>query len=99
MASSQSPTPRPPTPGTATAVHLLIGRPSGRMPVVAADLHQVADEPVMYLRFEVDDRERQYARHKVDSTFSGPPADIHTLLAQMTAAVEAASQQQGGEPQ
>jgi len=63
-------------------VHLLIGRPSGRMPLVAADLRQVADE--------VDDRERQYARHKVDSTFSGPPADIAALLARVTAAVKAA---------
>ena len=90
MPDQKSPTPRPPAPGTATAVHLLIGRPSGRMPLVAADLHQVADEPVMYLRFEVDDRERQYARHKVDVTFSGPPADIHALLAAVTAAVQAA---------
>ena len=62
-------------------MHLLIGRPSGRMPIVAADLRQVADEPVMYLRFEVDDRERQHARHKVGVTFSGPPADIAALVA------------------
>ncbi len=86
----QSGTARPPAPGTATAVHLLIGRPPGRMPLVAADLREVAGEPVMYLRFEVDDRERQHARHKVDVTFSGPPADIAALLAQMTAAVEQA---------
>jgi len=97
MAKSDSPTPRPPTPGTATTVHLLIGRPSGRMPVVA-DLRQVAGEPVMYVRFEVDDRERQYARHKVDVTFSGPPADMAALLAQMTAAVEQAEFLEGGEP-
>ena len=90
MPDQKSPTPRPPAPGTAAAVHLLIGRPPGRMPLVAADLREVADEPVMYLRFEVDDRERQHARHKVDVTFSGPPADIHTLLAQVTAAVEQA---------
>jgi hypothetical protein len=69
------------------------------MPLVAADLRQVAGEPLLYLRFEVDDRERQYARHKVDVTFSGPPADIHALLAQMTAAVEAAEPLEGGEPQ
>jgi hypothetical protein len=86
----QSGTARPPAPSTATAVHLLVGRPPGRMPVVAADLKQVAGEPLMYLRFEVDDRERQHARHKVDVTFSGPPADIAALLAQMTAAVQAA---------
>jgi len=96
VASTQSPTPRPPAPGTATAVHLLIGRPPGRMPVVVADLRQVADEPVMYLRFEVDDRERQYARHKVDVTFSGPPADIAALLAEMTAAVEQAGRPEEG---
>jgi len=90
MPDQKSPTPRPPAPGTATAVHLLIGRPSGRMPLVAADLHEVAGEPILYVRLEVDDRERQHARHKVDVTFSGPPADIHTLLAQMAAAVEAA---------
>jgi len=96
VASSQSPTPRPPTPGTATAVHLLIGRPSGRMPVVAADLHQVADEPVMYLRFEVDDRERQHARHKVDVTFSGPPADVAALVAQMAALLKQAGRLEEG---
>jgi hypothetical protein len=86
----QSGTARPPAPGTATAVHLLLGRPPGRMPVVEAALREVAGEPLMYLRFEVDDRERQHARHKVDVTFSGPPADIHALLAQVTAAVEQA---------
>ena len=90
MPKSDSPTPRPPAPGTATAVHLLIGRPPGRMPLVAADLREVAGEPLLYLRLEVDDRERQHARHKLDVTFSGPPADIHALLAQVTAAVEAA---------
>ncbi len=99
MAKSDSPTPRPPAPGTATAVHLLIGRPPGRMPVVVADVREVADEPVMYLRFEVDDRERQYARHKVDVTFSGPPADVAALVAEMAAAVRAAELQEGGEPQ
>jgi len=96
----QSGTARPPAPGTAVAVHLLIGRPPGRMPVVVANVRQVAGEPLLYLRLEVDDRERQYARHKLDVTFSGPPADIHALLAQVTAAVEQADQQQeGGEPQ
>ena len=90
MPKSDSPTARPAAPGTAVAVHLLIGRPPGRMPLVAADLREVAGEPLMYLRLEVDDRERQHARHKVDVTFSGPPADIHTLLAQVTAAVQAA---------
>lgn len=94
----QSGTARPPSPGTATAVHVLIGRPPGRMPVVAADLREVAGEPLMYLRFEVDDRERQHARHKLDVTFSGPPTDIRALLAQGTAAVEQAGQE-GGEPQ
>jgi len=92
----QSGTARPPAPGTATTVHLLIGRPPGRMPLVAADLHEVAGEPLLYLRLEVDDRERQYARHKLDVTFSGPPADIHTLLAQMAAAVEQAGQPEEG---
>ena len=77
-------------------MHLLIGRPPGRMPVVAADLREVAGEPLLYLRFEVDDRERQYARHKVDVTFSGPPADIAALLAQMTAAVEQATTPEEG---
>jgi len=96
VASTQSLTPRPPSPGTATAVHLLIGRPSGRMPLVAADLHEVAGEPILYVRLEVDDRERQHARHKVDVTFSGPPADIAALVAQMTAAVEQAGRSEEG---
>ena len=96
MAKSDSPTPRPPAPGTATAVHLLIGRPPGRMPVVVADLREVAGEELLYLRLEVDDRERQHARHKVDVTFSGTPADIHALLAQMTAAVEQAGRPEEG---
>jgi len=96
MPDQKSSTPRPPAPGTATTVHLLIGRPPGRVPLVAADLHQVAGEPLLYLRLEVDDRERQYTRHKVDVTFSGPPADIHALLAQVTAAVEQAGRPEEG---
>jgi hypothetical protein len=92
----QSGTARPPAPGTAAAVHLLIGRPPGRMPLVAADVRQVAGEPLMYLRLEVDDRERQHARHKLDVTFSGPPADIHALLAQAAAAVEQAGRSEEG---
>jgi hypothetical protein len=92
----QSGTARPPAPGTATTVHLLIGRPPGRMPLVAADVRQVAGEPLMYLRLEVDDRERQHARHKVDVTFSGPPADIAALLAQVAAAVEQAGRSEEG---
>jgi len=92
----QSGTARPPAPGTAAAVHLLLGRPPGRMPLVAADLREVAGEPLMYLRLEVDDRERHFARHKLDVTFSGPPADIHTLLAEMTAAVEQAGRPEEG---
>jgi hypothetical protein len=50
------------------------------MPVVEANVRLVVDQPVLYLRAEVDDRERHFARHKVDVTFSGPPADIHALL-------------------
>ena len=46
--------------------------------------------------FEVEDRERQYACHKVDVTFSGPPADIAALVAQMTAAVEQAGRSEEG---
>ena len=96
MPDQKSSTPRPPAPGTATAVHLLIGRPPGRMPLVAADVREVAGSPLLYLRLEVDDRERQYTRHKVDVTFSGPPADIAALVAQMTAAVQQAGRPEEG---
>jgi hypothetical protein len=77
-----------PAPGTAVAVHLLVG--GGRIPLVAADLRQIVDKPIVYLRAEVDDVPRHGTRHTLDVTFSGPPADVAALVAQMTAALRAA---------
>jgi hypothetical protein len=85
----RAPTPgAPPPPGSNVAVHLLVGE--GRRPVVVAEVQQVINESVMYLRLHVDDRNRDGARHVVDLTISGPTADVAGLLAEMVAAVEGA---------
>jgi hypothetical protein len=78
----------PPSPGTNIQVHLLVGE--GRRPVVSAEVQQVINEQVLYLRLHVDDRNRDGARHVVDFTISGPTADVATLLTEMLAAVESA---------
>jgi hypothetical protein len=67
------------------------------MPVVSADLRQVIDQPVTYLRLLVDDVPRSGTRHSCDVSISGPPAEVAALVASLAAALEAASQQ-GGEP-
>jgi hypothetical protein len=67
------------------------------MPVVSADLRQVIDQPVTYLRLLVDDVPRSGPRHTCDVSISGPPAEVAALVASLAAALEAASQQ-GGEP-
>lgn len=77
-----------PAPGTAVAVHLLVG--GGRIPLIAADVRRVVDQPIVYLRAEVDDVPRHGTRHTLDVTFSGPPADVAALVAQMAAALHAA---------
>jgi hypothetical protein len=86
---------QPPAPGTAVTVHLLVG--GGRMPVVSADLGQIVDQPVTYLRLQVDDQERHHTRHVLDVSISGPPADVASLVAQLAAAVDAAQPPEGGE--
>lgn len=78
----------PPAPGTNVQVHLLVGE--GRRPVVVAEVHQVVNEAITYIRLHVDDRNRDGARHVVDFTISGPTADVAGLLAEMVAAVEGA---------
>ena len=88
----QSPTPAPP--GTACSVHVLTGG-GGRRPVVSADARHVLDQPVTYLHVSVDDRERTYARHLVDVTFSGSPDELSRLVAEMAAAV-ASARPEGG---
>jgi hypothetical protein len=80
----------PPTPGTATAVHLLVG--AGRMPVVSADVSLVVDQPVTYLRLQVDDTPRSGTRHTLDISISGPPADVAALVASLAVAVNQAGQ-------
>jgi hypothetical protein len=67
------------------------------MPVVSADLRQVIDQPVTYLRLLVDDVPRSGTRHTCDVSISGPPAEVAALVASLAAALEAASQQ-GGAP-
>jgi hypothetical protein len=96
MPSTQSPTPRPPALGTATAtaVHLLVG--AGRMPVITADVAEVVDQPVTYLRLLVDDTPRSGTRHSLDVSISGPPADVAALVASLAAAVEQADQAREG---
>lgn len=89
MPSTQSPTPRPPAPGTHATVHLLLG--AGRMPVITADQHQIVDQPVTYLRLLVDDTPRHGTRHALDVSISGPPAEVAALVASMAAAVDQAS--------
>jgi hypothetical protein len=83
-----SPTRRPPAPGTAATVHLLIG--NGRAPVVSADVQQVIDRPVAYLRLQADDVPRNGTRHTCDVSISGPPEDVAALVEQMAAAVREA---------
>jgi hypothetical protein len=90
MPKSDSPTRRPPAPGTAAAIHLLVG--DGRAPVVSADVREVVDRPVAYLRLQADDVPRGGTRHTVDVSISGPPEDVAALVEQMAAAVEQASQ-------
>ena len=89
MPTSDSPTTRPPAPGTAATAHLLVG--AGRAPVVSADVHEVIDQPVAYLRLQVDDIPRSGTRHTLDVTISGPPQDVAALVEQMAAAVRQAS--------
>lgn len=67
-------------PGTQATLHLLIG--GGRMPVVTADLGEVVDQPVLYLPMQVHDMPRQ-ARHEVNPSISGPPADLRALVAEL----------------
>jgi hypothetical protein len=76
---------RPPAPGTACTVHLLVG--NGRMPVVSADVQEVVDRPVAYLRLQTDDVPRSGARHSVDVSISGPPADVAALVTRLGEAV------------
>jgi hypothetical protein len=85
-----SPTRRPPAPGTAATVHLLVG--DGRAPVVSADVHEVIDRPVAYLRLQVDDVPRSGTRHTCDLSISGPPEAVAALVEQMATAVEQAGQ-------
>ena len=85
-----SPTRRPPPPGTAATVHLLLG--DGRAPVVSANVHEVIDRPVAYLRLQVDDVPRSGTRHTCDVSISGPPADVAALVEQMADAIEQAGQ-------
>jgi hypothetical protein len=77
---------RPPAPGTNVAVHLLLGL--GRQPVIAAETGLVGNDPVTYLRLQVDDQERQFTRHVVDVSISGPPAEIAALVAELGRAIE-----------
>ena len=79
---------RPPAPGTACTVHLLVG--NGRMPVVSADAAEVIDQPVTYLRLLSDDTPRHGTRHSLDVSISGPPADVAALVTQLGEAVAAA---------
>jgi hypothetical protein len=83
-----SPTRRPPAPGTAATVHLLVG--DGRAPVVSADVHEVVDRPVAYLRLQVDDVPRSGTRHTCDVSISGPPEAVAALIEEMAAAVRQA---------
>jgi hypothetical protein len=85
---SQS-TQRPPAPGTAANVHLLIG--NGRAPVVVAEITPVLDSDVLYLRLQVDDVPRSGTRHTVDLSISGPPTDVAALVEQMASAVQQAN--------
>jgi hypothetical protein len=80
---------RPPAPGTAANVHLLIG--NGRAPVVVAEITPVLDSDVLYLRLHVDDVPRSGTRHTVDLSISGPPTDVAALVAELTRAVEQAT--------
>jgi hypothetical protein len=79
---------RPPAPGTACTVHLLVG--DGRMPVISADVQEVVNRPVAYLRLQTDDVPRSGTRHAVDISISGPPADVAALVVQLGEAVAAA---------
>jgi hypothetical protein len=84
--ANRTPAGRPPAPGTHATVHLLIGM--GRQPVIAAEAGFVGDDPVTYLRLQVDDQERHYTRHAVDVSISGPPADVAALVAELGRAVD-----------
>jgi hypothetical protein len=85
---------RPPAPGTAANIHLLIG--NGRAPVVVAEITPVLDHDVLYLRLQVDDVPRSGTRHTVDISISGPPTDVAALVAELTRAVEQASPREQG---
>lgn len=85
---ADSPTRQPPAPGTAATVHLLIG--DGRAPVVSADVQEVVDRPVAYLRLQVDDVPRNGTRHTCDVSISGPPNEVAALVEQMALAVDQA---------
>jgi hypothetical protein len=65
------------------------------MPVVTADLGEIVDQPVMYLRLAINDMPRQGTRHEVNLSISGPPADLRALVAELAAAVEQTSRPRG----
>jgi hypothetical protein len=81
-------TQRPPAPGTAANVHLLLG--DGRAPVVVAEITPVLDRDVLYLRLQIDDVPRSGTRHTVDISMSGPPTDVAALVAELARVVEQA---------
>lgn len=82
-------TDRPPAPGTAANVPLLIG--NGRAPVVVAEITPVLDSDVLYLRLQVDDIPRSGTRHTVDLSISGPPEEVAALVAELARVVEQVS--------
>jgi hypothetical protein len=84
-------TQRPPAPGTAANLHLLIG--NSRAPVVVAEITPVLDRDVFYLRLQVDDVPRSGTRHTVDLSISGPPEDVAALVSELTCVVEQATSQ------
>jgi hypothetical protein len=57
------------------------------MPVISADVQEVVDRPVAYLRLQTDDVPRSGTRHTVDVSISGPPADVAALVARLGEAV------------
>jgi hypothetical protein len=57
------------------------------MPVISADVQEVVDRPVAYLRLQTDDVPRSGTRHTVDVSISGPPADVATLVARLGEAI------------
>ena len=62
------------------------------MPVITADASLVVDQPVTYLRLQIDDTPRSGTRHALDISISGPPADVAALVASLATAVNQAGQ-------